>query len=173
DGVADHLLERGLQGLSLRPLAAALGTSDRMLLHYFRDKEELLGAALERVSTRLLEAMGTSPPKARPFGEVVAGLVGVLRGPGMRPYLRIWLDLAAMSAAGDSSFDGHASKIAGTFREWLLRSIDEPAPRRRELLAAVAMATLDGCALFDSLGLAETAEAAIEGLSLLANGPKR
>ncbi len=28
----DYVLEHGLLGLSLRPLAAALGTSDRMLL---------------------------------------------------------------------------------------------------------------------------------------------
>lgn len=36
----------GIASLSLRPLAAALGTSSRMLVHYFRSKEELIGQAL-------------------------------------------------------------------------------------------------------------------------------
>ena len=31
----DHALEHGLIGLSLRPLAAAIGTSDRMLIYHF------------------------------------------------------------------------------------------------------------------------------------------
>jgi len=31
--MADHLLREGMTGASLRPLAAAAGTSDRMLLY--------------------------------------------------------------------------------------------------------------------------------------------
>lgn len=41
-GVVDYIHEHGVVGLSLRPLATALGTSPRMLLYYFGSKEELL-----------------------------------------------------------------------------------------------------------------------------------
>ena len=41
DRMAAHLLAHGLEGANLRPLARAAGTSDRMLLYYFADKEEL------------------------------------------------------------------------------------------------------------------------------------
>src|SRR3712207_6763061 len=41
-----YLAEHGLAGLSLRPLAAALGTSDRMLVHYFGSKDNLVGLVL-------------------------------------------------------------------------------------------------------------------------------
>jgi len=41
-GVVDYIHEHGVVGLSLRPLAAALGTSPRMLIYYFGSKEELL-----------------------------------------------------------------------------------------------------------------------------------
>jgi AcrR family transcriptional regulator len=44
--VIDYIGERGLADLSLRPLAAALGTSSRMLIYYFGSKEELLAQAL-------------------------------------------------------------------------------------------------------------------------------
>ena len=48
--MADHVLAEGLAAATLRPLAAAAGTSDRMLLYYFADKDELLTATLARIS---------------------------------------------------------------------------------------------------------------------------
>ncbi len=38
----DYVLEHGLVGLSLRPMAAELGTSDRMLLYHFASKDDLV-----------------------------------------------------------------------------------------------------------------------------------
>ncbi|MEI6159755.1 MAG: TetR family transcriptional regulator [Roseococcus sp.] len=51
--MADHLLREGLAGASLRALAKAAGTSDRMLLYYFADKDELLGATLAHIAAEL------------------------------------------------------------------------------------------------------------------------
>ena len=51
--MADHLLAAGLTGVNLRALAAAAGTSDRMLLYYFTDKDELLAATLACIAARL------------------------------------------------------------------------------------------------------------------------
>jgi AcrR family transcriptional regulator len=50
--MADHLLGTGLSEATLRPAAAALGTSPRMLLYHFRSKEELVVAALQEVRRR-------------------------------------------------------------------------------------------------------------------------
>ena len=50
---ADYVLERGLEGLSLRPLAAALGTSTRMLLYDFESKEKLVDEVLAEIRRRL------------------------------------------------------------------------------------------------------------------------
>ena len=36
--LAQYVLEHGLNDASLRPMAAALGTSDRMLLYHFKTK---------------------------------------------------------------------------------------------------------------------------------------
>ncbi|WP_280329632.1 TetR/AcrR family transcriptional regulator [Nocardia wallacei] len=46
-GVIAYIGDRGLTELSLRPLAEYLGTSSRMLIHYFGSKEQMLVAALE------------------------------------------------------------------------------------------------------------------------------
>ena len=49
EAATDYVLEHGLLDLSLRPLAADLGTSDRMLLYHFGAKDELVATIL-RVS---------------------------------------------------------------------------------------------------------------------------
>ncbi|GFH36917.1 TetR/AcrR family transcriptional regulator [Streptomyces pacificus] len=44
--IHDYVVRNGLSGLSLRPLAAELGTSDRMLLYYFGTKDRLVAEVL-------------------------------------------------------------------------------------------------------------------------------
>src|SRR6266576_3152420 len=48
-----YFLRHGVANLSLRPLAAAVGTSARMLLHYFGSKEALIAEVMEQVQQRL------------------------------------------------------------------------------------------------------------------------
>jgi AcrR family transcriptional regulator len=48
DACYAYVLERGLAGLSLRPLAAATGTSPRVLLYLFGSKDALLRELLAR-----------------------------------------------------------------------------------------------------------------------------
>lgn len=45
----DHILEHGLGDLSLRELAAAIGTSHRMLIYHFGSKEDLIVAVIQTV----------------------------------------------------------------------------------------------------------------------------
>jgi AcrR family transcriptional regulator len=53
DAAVDYVVEHGLAGVSLRPLAAALGTDAPVLLHHFRSKDNLLVLLLNRVRDRL------------------------------------------------------------------------------------------------------------------------
>jgi AcrR family transcriptional regulator len=64
EGTVDYILKRGLSDLSLRPLAAALKTSPRMLLYFFGSKERLITEAVahswarqQQEFTRLLATM--------------------------------------------------------------------------------------------------------------------
>ena len=59
----DYVLEHGLVGLSLRPLAAELGTSDRMLLYHFASKDDLVATVLRTSNDRsvaVIRALGPS-----------------------------------------------------------------------------------------------------------------
>jgi len=61
DQVTDHVLQQGLIGLTLRPVAAAIGTSDRMLLYHFRSRDELVAAVVARASDRGVAAIDALP----------------------------------------------------------------------------------------------------------------
>src|SRR4029079_19181133 len=61
EAATDYASENGLIGLSLRPLAEALGTSDRMLLYHFRDKHHLVATILRTATTRSVASI-LGPP---------------------------------------------------------------------------------------------------------------
>ena len=100
--LADHMLIHGLSGSSLRALAKAAGTSDRMLLYYFRDKDELLAATSERIAARLTIILaGRMAPTPLAEDALIAHLIAVLGEEECWPYMRLWLEMASRAAGGE------------------------------------------------------------------------
>jgi AcrR family transcriptional regulator len=67
DAALRYLVESGVANASLRPMAAALGTSPRILMFHFESKEGLLQSVLEELSTRLqvsLQALASTQEPA-------------------------------------------------------------------------------------------------------------
>jgi AcrR family transcriptional regulator len=64
DQVTDHVLAEGLIGLTLRPVAAAIGTSDRMLLYHFGSRDDLVTAVVTRACERLRAEVEALPGAA-------------------------------------------------------------------------------------------------------------
>jgi len=63
--LATHFLEAGLGDTGVRRLAEVAGTSDRMLLYYFENKEEILAAVLGALGggfTEVLDAGCATEP---------------------------------------------------------------------------------------------------------------
>lgn len=56
DAAADLVLERGVAGTSLDQVLAASGAGRSQLYHYFRDKDEMVLAVIERQAERVLAA---------------------------------------------------------------------------------------------------------------------
>src|SRR5262245_12895160 len=57
DRAIDHVAANGIGDLSLRAMAAALGTSHRMLIHHFGSKEGLWVAIVQAVEARQREVL--------------------------------------------------------------------------------------------------------------------
>jgi AcrR family transcriptional regulator len=93
----DYVLEHGLAGLSLRPLASALGTSARMLLYDFGTKErliaEILAEARRREAALLLDLRSIPDASdAETLREVWGWLVAPERDPFLRLFFEVYVD---------------------------------------------------------------------------------
>ncbi len=150
-GATVWVLEHGLAGLSLRPLAKALGTSDRMLVYYFGSKDGLVAAIMEFAGEQLIAAMPRIDP-ARPPRSARAWLDqawALFSSPEIRSGLALMFELDA--AAARSPGPARDASAAVTAR-WLgavgdaLTELGVPARARRGLTPLVA-AALIGLAL--------------------------
>jgi AcrR family transcriptional regulator len=151
----EYVLEHGLGDLSLRPLAAGIGSSPRVLLFLFGSKEELVRALLARARVdelallqRALENEGLSdlPTLVRTTWEWLVA-------EQHRPLLTLWLEAYARSLVesdGPWSDFGH-----DTVHDWLevlaaARTSRPPARRPGASDRTLALAVLRG-ALLDLL----------------------
>jgi AcrR family transcriptional regulator len=161
--IADHLLRQGLAQSSLRALATAVGTSDRMLLYYFADKEDLLGSALRTVTARLATLLAQTLPEGEPRGveTVLRELAGVVRGDAVRPYMQLWLEMTIASARGEEPFRSLAGAIAEGFVGWVETRLAMKDAGARQAAAARIVALLDGLVVLDLVGQGTTADLAL------------
>jgi len=157
DKLADYVLANGLSASSLRPLADAAGTSDRMLLYYFKDKSELMSAALERVAQRLGGHLEAQLSGKRLAPEALRKKVmKIVMAPDVWPFMRVWLEIAAQAAGNDALYRTIGGQIARGFIAFTEARLDVAAPaRKREALRLLA--SLEGAVLLKSLGIEEIA----------------
>jgi AcrR family transcriptional regulator len=103
EAATDYVLQNGIAGLSLRPLAAALGTSDRMLLYHFGSKDALVAGVIERSNGRSVEAM-QAMPAARSPRAAVTSLWQVWQEPTVASCLRVYAQTAALGLLGKEPY---------------------------------------------------------------------
>ncbi len=95
----DYVLEHGLIGLSLRPLAAEIGTSDRMLLYHFVDKDDLVAAVLRRSNDRSAAVIRGLPASAD-VRAAVRDLWSAMRATELERCQRVYVEAAALGLFG-------------------------------------------------------------------------
>jgi AcrR family transcriptional regulator len=114
---ADYVLEHGLEGLSLRPLAAALGTSTRMLLYDFESKEKLLDEVLAEIRRReaglLVDLQAGAADDA---GETLAAIWEWVSADERVPFMRLFFEtyVDAMTRS-----DSHAQGGRPMVTDWV------------------------------------------------------
>jgi len=120
EGATDYVLEHGLLDLSLRPLAAALGTSDRMLLYHFRDKLDLVATVLRVSNDRSVSGIRELRP-SRDVRQAVIDLWGVVSRPEQARCQRLYVEAAALGVLGAEPF---ASVVGEANELWLAALAD-------------------------------------------------
>lgn len=137
-----YVLERGLVDLSLRPLAAAVGSSPRVLLFLFGSKAGLVEAILGRARADELDAL--ERVRARPDAaarDTVTATWEWLASPQHRPLLVLWLEAYGRSLVEPAGpWGGFAAR---TVADWL----GVLAPSGDEVDATLRLAVLRGAML--------------------------
>ena len=95
----DYVLEHGLVGLSLRPMAAELGTSDRMLLYHFESKDDLVASVLRVSNDRSVAEIRAMPPSAD-VRSAVLDLWAAVTSPQLARCQRMYVEAAALGLFG-------------------------------------------------------------------------
>jgi AcrR family transcriptional regulator len=114
EAATDYALEHGLIGLSLRPLALALGTSDRMLLYHFDDKDDLVATILRTTVARSAQSLRELPAPRDLRSAVLELWRAVTTGPQERCQ-RLYVEAAALGLLGREPY---ATTVRETNAEW-------------------------------------------------------
>jgi AcrR family transcriptional regulator len=146
-----YVLEHGLAGLSLRPLAAATGTSPRVLLYLFGSKEQLVRELLARARheqiSLLAGLLGADVPDAG-FEALADRLWNLLSSPGQRPMVRLTYEAFLRSVSRDPGpWQGFAAETARDYLELLIRAQPGTPPAQAEATAASTLALIRGLLL--------------------------
>ncbi|MET0931072.1 MAG: TetR/AcrR family transcriptional regulator [Aeromicrobium sp.] len=115
DRATDHALEHGLIGLSLRPTAAALGTSDRMLIYHFGSKDALVAAVLTVSNDRSIAAIRALEPSATPR-QAILDLWDAWTAPALARCTRMYVEAAALGLFGREPY---AASVREANERWI------------------------------------------------------
>ncbi len=113
DAVVDDVAVRGIGDRSLRDIAAAVGTSHRMLLHHFGSRDELLLTIVDAVERRQMALMHELPTEP---GEAFVAMWANLRRPELRPFERLFFECYSRGVQGEQPF---ARMLPGAVDDWL------------------------------------------------------
>jgi AcrR family transcriptional regulator len=154
-----YVLEHGLAGLSLRPLAAATGTSPRVLLYLFGSKEQLVRELLARARheqiTLLAGLLGPGIADGG-FEQLADRLWNLLSSPGQQPMVRLTYEAYLRSVSRDPGpWEGFAAETARDYLELLIRAQPDTHPAQAEATATRTIALIRGL-LLDLLAQGDT-----------------
>lgn len=163
DRLAAHVLAHGLSASSLRPLAKAAGTSDRMLMYYFGDKIGMMTAIISHIGAKLVALLEKKrSPKPLPLERLERELAAILFDAKLWPYMRIWLEIAALAAQGDAFYRQTGETMGRYFLEWGMGQIAARTKSARARDAARLLVTMEGMLFLKAIGLEDVNKAAIE-----------
>jgi AcrR family transcriptional regulator len=95
----DHVLAHGLSDLSLRELAAAIGTSHRMLIYHFGSKEGLVVAVIRTVEQAQRDAFAALDPDLEP-ADALRAMWQRFTDPALGPHERLFFEIYGQALQG-------------------------------------------------------------------------
>jgi AcrR family transcriptional regulator len=136
----DHIAQRGISDLSLRELAAAIGTSHRMLIHHFGSKEGLWVEVIRAVEAQQRAALpDIAPDPAQDPAAAMRAWWRHISDPSLWPNERLFFEVYGQALQGRP---GTTALLDGIVDSWLdpiiainmASGMDEPTARAQARL---------------------------------------
>jgi AcrR family transcriptional regulator len=145
DAAIDYVAGHGLTDLSLRRLAAELGTSHRMLIHHFGSKEGLWVAIIREVEQRQLATIqDLVPDPSLSFEETMRAWWRHISDPSLWPNERLFFEVYGQAL--------HRRPPTSELLDGIVETWVEPAARMAEAMGVPS----DEARAFARLGVAVT-----------------
>jgi AcrR family transcriptional regulator len=142
--ILKYLLQHGVAKLSLRPLAAKLGTSPRMLIFHFKSKEGLLQDVLGELHSWLIESFArvastdsvqSDDAPLRRFWQWASSDRNV-------PYLRLLYEVQIVALQNPAEYGRYLKKTSADWQAITLRFLSKSIHNRS--MATLCIAVFDG-----------------------------
>ena len=146
----EYLLENGVADLSLRPLAAKVGSKARLLVYHFGSKDALITEAMLVVRERVKEnfAAIVRDSRDRKPSQIVRAFWSWATSEQHERYLRLFFEVHGLALQNPKQYGPY---LEGAFTTWVeLMGAVLPAklsPAKRRALASLAVSTVVGLML--------------------------
>lgn len=145
----DFVAAHGVADLSLRRLAAAIGTSHRMVLYHFGSKEGLLVAVVREVEERQRAALAEIDLQADSLAELGRRLWQRLTDPALAPLERLFFEMYGQALQGRP---GTTPLLERVVDSWLDTTVELAArrgvpPQMARVRARIGLAVTRGLLL--------------------------
>lgn len=147
DAALNYLMEHGVANVSLRPMAAQLGTSPRILMFHFKSKEELLQEVLQELHSRLqisLTKMASTDAGPHRVAPLKRFWQWAIRKENF-PRLRLLYEFQIVAAQNPAEYGRYLKK---TSSDWHAITLGVLSPSTRsDAMATICIALFDGLIL--------------------------
>ena len=136
--IIDHVVEHGIDGLTLRGLSQTTGSNNRMLLYYFGSRDRLIVTALQESTRRFPRVMAVPQIVAdasRPLCDRLDAAWQSLAAPENLAFHRLFFQVFGLAAFDPESYDAFLQEVGMQWLDDLTASIRgdgvDPDPSRR------------------------------------------
>ncbi len=167
----EYMLERGVADLSLRPLAAKVGSKARLLIYHFNSKETLIAEVMIVVRDRVQEAFAevVKNGQGRTPSQIMCAFWTWSTSRKHERYLRLFFEVHGLAMQKPEQYGRY---LEGAVTSWVERMAAILPPRlasaKRRALATLAVGTVVGL-LLDYLSSGDKKRTS-DALELFASG---